>query len=362
MDLVPLFRNCPRGAGAMENPVLVELVRGPMVESRHRGAVAIVDAAGQTSLCLGDIARPVYPRSAVKALQALATVESGAADAFGLSEADLALACASHNGEPRHVETARAMLAKAGFGEAALGCGPQPPRREADLLALRVTGGKAGRIHNNCSGKHAAMLAFCRHLGAEAKGYSLAGHPVQLEIRRVVGEMTGTDLTAAPCGIDGCSVPSWAMPLSALARGFVRFATGEGLAPDRAESCARLRSAVAAHPFLVAGTGRFCTRVMEATGPAAFVKIGAEGVFCAAFPDRGVGVALKIDDGAGRAAEAVMANIVLALCGLRERHRAALERLAAPALTNWAGQEVGAVRPTVALVEALEALTGPRAG
>ncbi len=346
----------------MENPVLVELVRGPMVESRHRGAVAIADAAGRIRLCLGDIARPVYPRSAVKALQALATVESGAADAIGLSDADIALACASHNGEPRHVETARAMLAKAGFGEAALACGPQPPRREADLQALRAAGGKPGRIYNNCSGKHAAMLAFCRHLGAEAKGYSSAGHPVQLEIRRVMGEMTGSDLTAAPCGTDGCSVPSWAMPLSALATGFARFATGDGLAPARAAACARLRDAVAAHPFLVAGTGRFCTEVMEATGPAAFVKTGAEGVFCGAFPDRGLGVALKIDDGAGRAAEVVMANIVLALCSLSGRHRAALERLAAPALTNWAGHEVGAVRPTVVLVEAVDALAGPTAG
>lgn len=326
------------------NPCVVEVVRGPRVESWHRGALAVSDGGGVLHLALGDVERAVYPRSAVKALQALALVESGAADALALSDDEVALACASHNGEPRHVEAVRAMLAKPGLDESALECGPHPPRRAADLAELHLAGALPGSVHNNCSGKHAGMLATACHMGAPFAGYSRVGHPVQQAVRRAIAEICEAPLDQDACAIDGCSVPTWALALRALARGFARFASGEGLPPDRARACARIRRAVADHPFMVAGTGRFCTALMEAAGPAAFVKSGAEGVFCAAFPERGLGVALKIDDGAGRAAEVLIAELVLALCQLKGSARQTIQRLARPILTNWAGIEVGEVR------------------
>lgn len=347
----------------MANPVLVEVMRGPLVESRHRGAWAVADRRGRLVGKAGDAGRPVFPRSAIKALQALAAVESGAADAFGLTEEEIALACASHNGEPRQVAAARSMLARIGLTETALECGAQPPRRAADQGVLAMSGEEAGAIHNNCSGKHAAMLALERHLGVPPAGYVRPDHPVQMAVRAVLDDLTSATKTAAqpaksasPCAIDGCSVPTWAFPLDGLARAFARFATGEGLSPARAAACARIRRAVAAHPFMVAGTGRFCTEAMTATGPAAFVKTGAEGVACAGFPEHGLGFALKIDDGAGRAAEAVMATAILALCELEGEARATLERLANPPLTNWAGLEVGAIRLTEEAAAELRAL------
>jgi L-asparaginase II len=174
-----------------------------------------------------------------------------------------------------------------------------------------------------------------------------------MAVRRILAEVTGARLTAAACGTDGCSIPTWAMPLSDMAAGFARFATGQGMPPERAAACVRIRQAVGSHPFMVAGTGRFCTTVMEATGPAIFVKTGAEGVFCAAFPDRGLGLALKIDDGSSRASEALMAAAALALADPADAARAALERLAAVRLRNWSGQEVGEIRVSAQAMQRL---------
>lgn len=327
-----------------DNPIVVEVTRGPLVESRHRGSLVIASSAGKPLLELGDVSAPVFPRSAVKALQAIPLVEDGAAAEFGFSDAEIALACSSHNGEPAHVEAAWSMLAKAGLDESFLECGPQPPRRDEDLFALHDAGRQPGRIHNNCSGKHAGMLAVARHMGVDPRGYSRADHPVQVRIRRVMEEMAGIALTADRCGIDGCSLPTWAAPLGAWARAFVTVATGSGVSPARAAALERIRAAVAAHPFMVAGTGRFCTVAMEATGPRAFVKTGAEGVFCAALPDAGLGIALKIDDGATRASEVLMAEVLLAATGLTSAARAAIEKLAFPKILNRMETAVGEVR------------------
>jgi L-asparaginase II len=211
----------------MANPLLIELVRGPLVESWHRGALAVAAPSGALALQLGDVERPVYPRSAVKALQALPLVESGAAAAFGLSDAELALACSSHNAEPMHVEAARRMLAKAGLEETALECGAHWPRREADRTMVARAAGRPSPIHNNCSGKHAGMLAVCRHMKTATAGYVNRDHPVQQRVRAALEEMTGASLGEAPCGIDGCSIPTYAVPLTALARAFARFAAPE---------------------------------------------------------------------------------------------------------------------------------------
>lgn len=332
----------------MEDPVLVEVWRGPLIESCHRGAVAVAKADGSVVLAVGDVAAPVFPRSAVKALQALALVESGAADRFGLGADELALACASHSGEPAHVEGVARMLAKAGLDASALACGAHWPIYQPAAFALAKTGSPSA-LHNNCSGKHAGFLCVACAMGVGHDGYWRPEHPVQQKVRGVLEDLTGTALGADRCAVDGCSVPTWAIPLRNLAHAFAKFGTGDGLSRERAAAAARLRAACANNPWYVAGTGRFCTEIMKLLGARVFVKTGAEGVFCAALPEQGLGIAVKCDDGAGRAAEAVIAALVARFAPLAAAERAALSRFVRPTLRNWNGIEVGALRVTQAL-------------
>src|SRR5436305_3666313 len=261
----------------MRNPVLVELVRGTLVESRHRGAVAVVDADGAAVLALGDVGQLVYPRSAVKPLQTLPLIESGAADRFGFGDEEIALACASHGGEPGHVEVASRMLARAGLDVAALECGAHWPSHQPSSQALSRSGGAPSALHNNCSGKHSGFLCVACATGVERRGYVKAEHVVQREVRGALESLTGVGLSADACGIDGCSIPTWAVPLTALAHAFARFGTGEGLGAERAKAATRIRAACAAQPYFVAGTGRFCTEIMKLLGARVLAKTGAEG-------------------------------------------------------------------------------------
>jgi L-asparaginase II len=336
----------------MRNPILVEAFRGGMAESRHRGAVAIVDADGAILLALGDVTRPIFPRSAVKPLQALPLVESGAADRYALGDEKLALACASHSGEPAHVEGVARMLAKANLDPSALACGAHWPISQQAAFALARTGSPAA-LHNNCSGKHAGFLCVACAMGADRAGYWKPEHVVQREVRAVLEDLGGEALTEDCRAVDGCSVPTWAMPLGNLARGFARFGTGHGLAAARGRAAARLRAACAQKPWHVAGTGRFCTEIMQVMGARVLVKTGAEGVFCGALPGLGLGIALKCDDGAGRAAEAIMAALIARLLPLNDQEQATLTRFAEPVLRNWNGIEVGALRVSDAISGAL---------
>ncbi len=335
----------------MANPVLVEALRGAVVESRHRGAIAVVDADGAPAFECGDVDRPVFPRSSVKALQALRLIETGAADRYGLTDHELALACASHGGEPGHVATAQLMLTRIGLDASALRCGAHPPMYAPSVTALYRAGEEPSALHNNCSGKHSGFLCLACMLGADPRGYIEPDHPVQREIKAVIESTTGAAIPDERRGIDGCSVPTWAVPLKSLALGFARFGTGHGLAPERAKAAARLRAACAAHPWYVAGTGRFCTEVMQRLGARAFVKVGAEGVYCGALPERGLGIAVKCDDGGARAAEVIMPALIARFGALSEAERAALDHLARPTLRNWNGFMVGALRPTEALAQ-----------
>lgn len=339
------------------NPTLIEVLRGTAVESRHAGALAIVDASGAVHTALGDVDSPVFPRSAVKLLQALPLVASGAADAFGLTDEELSLACASHSGEPAHVAAAAGVLAKLGLSADALECGTQWPGREPVLRAMVARGEVATPLHNNCSGKHSGFVCVACHMalgarnaGAEpaefARGYVAADHPVMREVSAALSATTGVDVERAPRGIDGCSIPTFALPLRALALAFARAGTGHGLSPAHAQAARRLRQAVANAPFMVGGTDRFDTRVMQAFGERLFCKIGAEGVYCAALPELGLGVALKIDDGAARAAEAAMAAVAQALLGTEDEVLRGYSHLV---LRNWRGLEVGSLRPASAL-------------
>lgn len=330
---------------AMSNPVLVEVWRGPLIESRHRGALAVVDASGASVLALGDVAAAVFPRSAIKALQALPLVESGAADRYGLSAQELALACSSHSGEPGHVDGVSRMLAKAGLEASALACGAHWPIYQPASLALAKTGAPTA-LHNNCSGKHAGFLCLARAMGIDHAGYWRPGHPVQQKVRGVLEDLTGASLPPERCAVDGCSVPTWAIPLKGLAHAFAKFASGEGLSRERAAAAARLRAACTKHPWYVAGSGRFCTEIFKLLGARVFVKTGAEGMFCGALPEQGLGIAVKCDDGASRAAEAIMAALIARYLPPEAAERAALANFVHPTLRNWNGIEVGAVRVT----------------
>jgi len=332
----------------MTNPVLVEVTRGKVVESAHRGAVAVHDADGRSVLEIGDTDRPVFPRSAVKAIQALPFVESGAADAYGFGEKELALACASHSGQPEHVELARAMLAKAGLDETALECGTHWPSSHDATVALARSGGSPNALHNNCSGKHSGFLCTCRHLGIDHRGYVKAGHQEQEMVREAMEAVTGQKHDADHRGTDGCSIPTYAVPLKSFAQGFARMATGQGLGPKRAAAAKRLLNACMAEPFLVSGTGRADVTLMQAAPGRIFVKTGAEGVYCAAVPELGLGVAIKCDDGAGRGAEVMIAAVLAKLLRSDTALAARLIEIAGPAIESRAGAKVGALRPTAA--------------
>lgn len=333
----------------MTTPILVDVFRGGRVESAHRGSLCVADATGAVVLALGDIDRPVFPRSAVKAFQALPLVESGAADRFSLTDEELALACASHSGEPAHVDQVTATLAKAGLRPADLGCGTHWPGHEGAARALAAAGFRPCQTHNNCSGKHAGFLCTAVHLGQDVAGYTAPEHPAMRAVTTALEEMTGTRLGAADAGTDGCNIPTFAIPLKALAQGFARFGTGHGLGPERARAAERLRAAVAAAPFFVAGTKRFDTVAMEAFGARAFIKTGAEGVYCGALPEKGLGFALKIEDGAARAAEVAAAALLAAFLPLDDAEENALSPLLRPELRNWNGTRVGHLAPAQAL-------------
>lgn len=337
----------------MSAPILVDVIRGQTVESRHRGAFVVTDAKGQVVAGLGDGAGRVFPRSAIKAIQALPLVESGAADALRLTDAQIALACASHNGEGEHVAGAAAMLSTVGRDVAALECGAHWPGHQPALIALAASGATPTALHNNCSGKHAGFVCTAVHQGIDPTGYVEIGHPIQRAIRAVMEDVTGATLVDDVCGTDGCSIPTFGVPLTALGHGFARMATGEGLSPARAAAAARILKACMAHPFMVAGSERFDTQIMAAFPGRVFVKIGAEGVFCGALPEVGLGFALKIEDGASRAAEVACAAIVAAFLPAGSNDTVTLDRLTRPVMKNWNARMVGNLRPTEALLAAL---------
>jgi L-asparaginase II len=325
-----------------KHPVVIEVTRGPVVESRHEGAAAIVKPDGTVVESWGDIDTAILPRSATKPIQALPFVESGAVERFGLGTEHIAMACASHNGEPRHVETVRAWLAKAGLSEADLECGAHPPRLPATVEALIRGNATYTNAFNNCSGKHSGFVSTARHLGEPVGGYIKYDHPVQRRLREVMSDLTGLDADAMPYGIDGCGIPSLAVPVKSLARAMANMAEPSRLSASRAAAATRIRAAMNAEPFMVAGTGRFCTRINGALSGVAQVKTGAEGVFCAMLPTLGLGVAIKIWDGAGRASEVAMAALLDRLGVLPAGQR---DEILRPPLKNVVGLLVGEMRP-----------------
>ena len=334
----------------MTNPILVEVTRGPLVESFHRGAIVVAHASGAPLLALGDTGRPVFARSAIKIVQALPLIESGAASRFGFGDAEIALACGSHVGSKRHADVARSMMARIGLSVSALACGAAEPLGTKARQELAASGQKPSAFHHNCSGKHAGMLAAALTLGAPVSGYSDAGHAVQRQVHSALAELAGTPLPSSVCGVDGCCVPTWAMPLEALARLFARIATRDGMVAERRAAIERILAACWRQPELVSGPGRTDTVVMAALPGRIYMKTGAEGVYCGALPELGLGFALKVDDGALRASAAAVMPLIERLLpqayGLVKRS----------VLRTARGVETGTIRTSAEYQRALEGL------
>ena len=330
------------------NPVLIEVTRGAAVESRHRGAFVVVDASGKIVRSVGDPGMAIYPRSAAKPLQALPLIETGAADRLGLTDREVALACASHKGEPAHVEAVEAWLARIGLTHAALECGIQAPRTPKALEKAILQRTPLTAAYHNCSGKHAGFLTACVACGDAPSSYIDPDHPAQKRVTQALAEMTRCDLSAVPLARDGCGIPTYCMPLQNLALGMARLADPSALPKARAQAAKRLLDAMASEPFFVNGTGGFTTEVMLAARSVR-VKGGAEGVYAAALPELGIGMALKIDEGAMRAAECAAAHVLRGLGCFAADEERRLATFLNPVIRTDAGRDAGAIRPTASL-------------
>ena len=321
----------------MTATVLAETTRSGRVECRHHGSLAVCDASGKLLRGVGAIDLPFYLRSAAKPFQALAVLRSGAAERFGWGDDEIALACASHAAEPVHRELAARMLAGAGCAESHLLCGTHPPLGKAARDELVRADREPTPLWHNCSGKHAAMLSACTASGWAHADYTAADHPLQRANIATWAAFTGTDPTDVRFGTDGCGVPTF-------------FTTAREAAAAWARLCAsgdphtlRVRHAMTGRPELIGGSELFNTRLQRFTGPAVWSKNGAEGVYCLAIPEQGIGMALKIDDGAARA----VAPVVLTLLAeyLPELRWDEFGKVFNPPLTTARGVPVGVVRP-----------------
>jgi L-asparaginase II len=329
------------------NPILAEITRGDLVESFHRGSIAVVDSAGRLVASWGDVDRLVYSRSSAKPFQALATHETGAFEALGLGDTELALHCASHNGETVHEQAVSQWLNKLNLSEADLECGPQTPMWvNWDLLKANKAPDPS-KIRNNCSGKHAGFLTACVHQGFDTQGYTDPKHPVQQRVAQVLKEMAGSELTTMPCSTDHCSAPVFAQPQREFARAMAQFADPSGLSSQRAESCVAIFNAMRANPYLIGGRKRIDTVVMSDSSYSGILKIGAEAVHGLAIPEAKLGIAIKIDDGSQRVLGAVVVAVLKKLGLLQGEMGLEMTAMSNPAIHNFAGLHVGEIRATL---------------
>ena len=324
---------------------VVEVVRGGIVESHHAVHAVVMDAEGAFVAGTGDLTALTYYRSAAKPIQALPLVEEGVADRFGFTEEELALCCASHEGEPEHVAGARSILAKAGVDEELLRCGPHLPFSPIASRAVVQAGNVALRVHNNCSGKHAGMLALAVGMGWDPVDYHEAGHLVQRRMLHEVSRWTGLTTEEIPSGVDGCGVLCFAAPLNTMALSMARFAA----AARDGEPASRVVSAMTTYPFMVGGTGRTCTDVMTRAAGRAFVKLGAEGVYTGGVPEQGLGFAIKVPDGGRRAVEVALVQTLADLGVLDDADVRALSKHGHPDVHNTRDEVVGEVRSAFSL-------------
>lgn len=329
---------------------LARVLRSGMPESLHSGWLVVVDAEGRLVARIGDDAG-IFTRSSLKPIQALPLIASGGADRWQLDAPALAVTAASHAGSRRHRETVSRLLAQAGLSPELLQCGTHEPYDAEAARELIISGEPPTPLHCNCSGKHAGMLAFAAHMGWPRDGYLDPAHPVQEAVREAVLAVTSCPPASLSYGIDGCGLPVWHMPLSHLALGFARLGRPETLPPRWREAAARIVAAMAAHPDLVSGAGRFDTELMRLTEGRIVGKGGGEAVHAGLIPERGWGWALKIGDGNRRATPPLLLAVLDALGALEDRERAALEDWMRPTLPNNRGEAVGSIVPVLDFLE-----------
>lgn len=327
----------------LKNTVIVK--RGNITESEHEVHIAVVDYKGNLLAFTGDTSRVVFARSSMKPIQAIPIVETGTADEFNFSDADLSLCTASHNGEPMHTDRVLAILARAGLDETTLRCGIHNPRWEDTYKSLILNGKKITSLYNNCSGKHTGMLATAVKMGEPIDDYYLLDHPVQQRILKVVSEVCDYPVDKIEIGIDGCGVPVHGVPLNHLAYGFARMTHPNGLGEKREQAIRRITNAMIAAPEMVGGTERFCTDFMRAGNGRFIGKAGAEGVYCIGDLVTGVGVAIKVSDGNGRAAYPAAMEVLKQLNVLTDEQYEALKNYHRPHLLNTRKEVIGEIVP-----------------
>jgi L-asparaginase II len=330
-----------------ENPVLARVWRGDHIESQHRGTWALVDSSGTVLDGVGAYSDPFFVRSTIKCVQALPLIESGAAERYGYGPADLALAVSSHNGEACHTDGVADMLGRLQLTAGDLQCGAQPPADPEARAGLLKSGEFASRIHNNCSGKHAGFLALAKHLDVDVQRYIDESSAGQGLVRAAVLEMCGVADGDLGVAIDGCSAPTFRMPLTALAVSFARVANPDGLGTERRAACTSMLDAVASHPRLIAGRHkRLCTDLAAIGGGKLFPKIGAEAVYAVGLRGSNRALAVKVDDGSFRGLHAIVVHLLRRLDFLTSAEFESLSVWDGAAVKNWAGQEVGHIEVT----------------
>jgi L-asparaginase II len=323
--------------------MIVEVTRGPAVESSHQVMACVVDESGRAVNSWGNIGYLTFPRSAIKMLQALPLIESGAADKFELNDQEICLACASHKGQKEHLSVLKKWMEKIPLNESQLACGAHMPTHEATAREMIRHNAEPTPAMNNCSGKHTGLLCTCVHLGEKTEGYEKYDHPAQKRLRQVLSETMRIDHNKLPYGIDGCSIVTYAAPLQNIAIGLSALINPKE-AELRKAAAKRILQAVTREPFYLSGADDFTTVVNEKTQGRSIVKVGAEGVFAGLIPERGLAFAVKAADGSKRAAEFATAQVLKAYGGMNEAEFTALKNFTQPPVTSWKGEVVGQIR------------------
>ena len=329
----------------MMDPLTIVVLRGGLVESRHRVHAVIADANGRVVDAWGDIDRLVFPRSSVKPIQALPLIETGAADHFTLSDAEIALVCGSHGGTAIHIDRISEWLDRLAMHPSALECGPQRPMDQDAADALAQLGKKPTSLHNNCSGEHAGFLTTAKYLGEPLRGYSQLNHPIQKRVTRALVGLTGIEPPTTAFATDGCGIPTIAFPIRALATAGARLVVGEAQSEQRREAVARIHRSMAAWPDMLGGPGRFDTLAMSCLGDEVILKSGADGVFLAGSARLGLGMFLKVEDGSREARDMASANLLRYMGVTDSAQEKALSEFFERPLQNTSGTVVGKIRP-----------------
>ena len=339
-----------KGSSNMSHELFVEVTRDDIVESRHYGAAVVCNFKGAVVKSWGDIQSLVFPRSALKPMLAIHLVESGASDQFSLTDAELSLACSSHQGEQIHEDLVASWLSRLGLTEDHLACGAVLPEHTERAHQLLLSGQQGCRLHHNCSGKHTGFLTTALHLGLSLNGYHMLDHPLQQLSMEILSDLADIDLADYPIGIDGCGLPAPTMPLLKLGYAIARFARPVDLERARTHAIYRLHEAIANEPLYIAGHGTMVSELNDVTNGEVLAKTGAEGIITAALPDRGLGIALKIADGSARARSVALLAILDHLGALSDEEKQKLQVHISPDIINSRGRKVGKIRPAASWI------------